>query len=103
VTVGTTGGGFIYNGEEGGDVPRGATHVEIHPHVMGIKDWAFYQFSSLITINLGEGLEEIGEGAFSECTSLRDITIPRAVKIINGMAFLRCTQLTHVLLGKGLK
>jgi hypothetical protein len=68
-----------------------------------IKDYAFVYCSRLTTVNGGEGLVEIREGAFSYCTSLREITIPPTVKVIKEEAFRGCQQLTNVNLSMGLK
>jgi hypothetical protein len=46
--------------------------------------------------NLGEVLEEIGEGAFYECLSLREISIPPTVKAIKDRTFSGCSSLTRV-------
>jgi hypothetical protein len=52
-------------------------------------------------VNLGDGLEEIGEAAFRECTSLHEILIPHAISAINTIkdyAFFDCSQLITVIL-----
>jgi hypothetical protein len=53
---GDKGEDFIYSGEEGSDIPWDVIHVNVHPSVNAIKDGAF----ELMAVNLGEGLEEIG-------------------------------------------
>jgi hypothetical protein len=51
-----------------------------------IKTEAFSRCSGLTTVTLGEGLEEIGEGAFWRCISLQgDVT--NTVKAIKSCAF----------------
>jgi hypothetical protein len=45
--------------------------IFIPPSVKAIRNSAFFNFSQLTTVNGGDGLEEIGEGAFQYCTSLR--------------------------------
>lgn len=52
---------------------------------------------------LGEGLEEIGDGAFEHCTLFQRIVIPTAVKVIKNSTFNHCMQLTTVNLGEGLE
>lgn len=54
-------------------------------------------------MDLGDGLEEIGERDFEGSIHLRRVAIPPSVKVIKDEAFLRCSQLTHVDLGEGLE
>jgi hypothetical protein len=76
---------------------------EAIPGLDEIKYATFYDCSQLKTVNLDEGVEEIGESAFEGCTSIYEILIPPAVKSIMGGAFGRCSQLTTVILGEGLE
>ena len=57
----------------------------------------------LITVDLTDGLEEIGEEAFSRCESLQHIVIPPAVSAIEKKTFYQCYQLANIHLGIGLK
>ncbi len=57
----------------------------------------------MLTVILGEGLEEIGEGIFCECTSLQEILILQTFKMIEEEAFYHCSQLKTVKLGDGLE
>ena len=50
----------------------------------------------LVSINLPEGLTEIGESAFSGCYRLSDITLPSTLTEIGGNAFLGCTSLIEI-------
>ena len=99
---GNEGGNFIYNGEELEEIPRGVTHVKVHPSVKAVKDWPFLHCTQYTTVNLSEELEEIGNAAFSECTSLYEIVISPAVKVLKQGTFNGCTQLTNVNLGEGI-
>ncbi len=47
-------------------------------------------------MNLGEGLDEIGEWAFMKCTSLHEINAPPTVKTIRDYTFSPCSHLTIV-------
>ena len=58
---------------------------------------AFYG-TSIETINLPEGLQEISYGTFCDCTSLQEITIPNKVKKIYNTAFMNCKGLNKVVL-----
>ena len=61
-----------------------------------IGDSAFYNCSSLTTINLPSILKSIGSSAFSGCSALTEITIPENVTEIGVSAFANCTQLSSV-------
>ena len=60
----------------------------------------FKDCSSLVNINLPEGLEKIGGNAFSS-TGLVDIKIPNTVKTIANHAFAWCTSLEVIRMGDG--
>jgi hypothetical protein len=65
----------------------------------GLDEMAFLRCTQLTTVNIGEALEEIVEGAFGVWTLLRSIIIPSTVRVIEENTFARCTQLTTVTLG----
>lgn len=88
------------------DIPRGTTHVRVHPSVKSIDQWTFLYSglsSSLTTVDLGDGVEEIGESAFRCFRLLVSIVIPPSVKLIKDEAFSDCDGLTAVTLGAGLE
>ena len=84
-------------------IPWDVMRDEVHPSVKAIEEWEFSECSQLTIVNLGEGLEEIGEGAFQLCTSLHETFVPDAVKAIKELAFSGCSGLTIVILGEGLE
>ena len=113
----------MYTGQDEVNIPRDVTNVIFHPSVKAVKERAFSERLDWTSVNLDEGLEEIGEEAFYKCsyrrwggmtvelgdgveyigkkeffkcTSLRRIMIPRAVKVIHQNAFYRCSQLRKV-------
>lgn len=51
-----------------------------------INQYRFYQFTSLISANLGS-CTNVGNYAFSGCTALGDITIPQTLTVIGSYAF----------------
>ena len=63
---------------------------------------AFYGCSSLRTIDLPNGLDEIGLRAFRE-SRLESITMPSSVRTIRQSAFCKCSSLKTVTLNEGLE
>ena len=59
-----------------------------------IGNYAFYNCTSLTSINLPNSLTTIGDGAFSGCTSLTNLTLPSSLTTIGNSAFNGCTSLT---------
>ena len=72
----------------------GCQNTIIPNSVTSIGDWAFYECSSLTSINIPEGVELIGEYAFANCDSITSITIPNSVTSIGERAFVDCKSLT---------
>jgi PKD repeat protein len=50
------------------------------------------------TINIPDGVTNIGYNAFYKCSALTDVTIPGSVTIIGKAAFFSCTNLTSILI-----
>lgn len=50
----------------------------------------------LESVELGEGLVQLGRHCFSACTSLRSITLPSSVKVVGAEAFSGCAALEHI-------
>ncbi len=63
--------------------------------VVSIGDKLFYNYKSLKSVTLPEGIVSIGKAAFSGCTSLQNITIPSSVTKIGDDAFYDCTSLKY--------
>ena len=64
--------------------------------VTSIGDSAFYYYTNLTGITIGNSVTGIDERAFSYCTSLTYVTIPNSVTGIGYWAFENCTSLTGV-------
>ena len=64
--------------------------------VTSISDGAFTGCSSLALTSLPEGLTSIGSGAFSECTSLTSITFKGTPTLIDSATFFDCINLTDI-------
>jgi hypothetical protein len=74
-------GFFIYNGQRRREIPEDVTYIKVHPSIRVIRGKVFFHRSMLMTVILGEGLEEIGKGAFEGC-ALSKIIITLSVKAI---------------------
>ena len=71
--------------EEAYEVPQG---------IQQIKSGAFYDCSTLTSIELPDSVTSIGDGAFAQCRSLTSIELPDSVTSIEDEAFEGCINLT---------
>ena len=71
---------------------------DIPSSVTSIGDWAFYDCSSLTSINIPNSVTSIGTFAFYGCSALTSITIPNSVTSIGSYAFNYCNNLRVVLI-----
>ena len=74
-------------------IPASVTYASVTYTVTSIGDWAFYDCSSLTSIEIPNSVTSIGEGAFYDCSSLTSVTIPNSVTSIGLGAFNGCTGL----------
>ena len=72
------------------------TSCEINENTKIICYSAFENCTSLISINIPDGVTNISGSAFENCTSLTSINIPDSVTSIGGSAFYNCTGLTSI-------
>ena len=70
--------------------------VVIGQGVMRIGDYAFFNCSSLASIELPSSVTSIGNYAFYECSSLASIELPSSVTSIGNHAFSGCSSLSSV-------
>ncbi len=77
------------------------TSVNIPDSITSIGDTAFRKCSSLTSFEFGDGVISIGIGAFLDCSSLTSIIIPDSVTSIGNKAFGWCEGLTSVVIGNG--
>ena len=64
--------------------------------VIGIKEEAFKDCTTLTSIEIPSSVTSIGRLAFSGCTSLTSIKIPSSVTSIGDHVFFYCTSLTSI-------
>ena len=63
-----------------------------------IRDYVFYQYTSLTSVKIPKGVTRIGNYAFYNCTSLASITLPSGLIFIGNSTFGYCSGLTNVTL-----
>jgi len=68
-----------------------------------VSEYAFFGFSGLKTLTLGEGVINLGNSCFSNCSSLTRVNFSDSVKKIGMSSFNRCTSLEYVAMGRGLE
>ena len=71
------------------------TSIDIPDSVTSIGSWAFFGCTGLTSVDIPDSVTSIGERAFS-CTGLTSVTIPDSVTSIGESAFYRCRGLTSV-------
>ena len=84
---------FVYTGE-GAVVPYDVVRVRIDPSVLVIPHRAFSNRSKMETIELHDGLREIGQRAFCNCRALNGLQLSDGVDTIGSHAFSNCVRFT---------
>ncbi|MBQ4628264.1 MAG: leucine-rich repeat protein [Clostridia bacterium] len=72
------------------------TSVEIKNGVTEIGEYEFKEYHSLEHVSLPETLTVIPEGAFSGCENLAEVSLPLSVSRIGDYAFFGCHSLTEI-------
>ena len=71
-------------------------NLEIPDEITSISDCAFYECTSLQSVNTGKGVENIGWRSFWLCTNLRSLTLGKNVNYIDSDAFYGCSALNEI-------
>ncbi len=71
--------------------------------VTRISEYAFYECSSLVSIDIPEGVRLIGANAFDGCTSLETVNTPSTLIAIGSYAFNECTSLKSISIPNGVE
>ena len=90
-----------YSNEYSGEVkiPESVTYNGNTYSVTSIDDGAFYNCSSLTSVEIGNSVTSIGYAAFEYCSSLTSVEIGNSVTWIGNYAFSNCSSLTSVEIG----
>ncbi len=79
------------------------TDLTIPDEIGAIKDYTFFNATTIKSVTFHENVSSIGISAFSQCSALTEITIPSCVKSIGDNAFHLCERLKKINLSQGLK
>ncbi|GMI22657.1 hypothetical protein TeGR_g12571 [Tetraparma gracilis] len=77
------------------------THLKVPAYVTQLDKNAFEGCTALLTVELHDGVTEIGEAAFQDCSSLTELKIPASVSKLGNEIFKGCTALRTVELHDG--
>lgn len=77
--------------------------VKIPDSVESIGNAAFYDITSLKSVELPNNIKTIPSRLFASCSSLEALTIPESVETIDSAAFSYCTSLKEVNIPDGIK
>ena len=89
--------GFAAFADGGVDNINHITSVTVPGTVKTFDLYVFSGCSNMTSIELGEGIEDMGGTAFFNCTSLQTITIPSTVTNIGSGIFGGCTSLQTII------
>jgi uncharacterized protein YjdB len=79
------------------------SNLVIPTSITSIKNYTFYNCSSLNSVTFHDGITYIGNCAFAGCSGLSEIVLPNGLRTIGSGAFYRCTGLTNVIIPEGVK
>ena len=79
------------------------TSVVIPNSVRTIKKEAFYACENLNSVDFGNGVQEILDGAFESCSELLSVVLPNSLISIGKESFQFCSNLSSLSLGNSIK
>ena len=89
--------------QDGSDIWPSISTVELSEGITEIGSNSFYYFSRLASITLPDTLKIIGSSAFRYCERLSFLNIPDGVTCIENEAFIHCWSLTSVTVPKSVR
>ena len=95
IYAGITGEATLLKGKAAEEDVVVKANVQEHP-VKSIDKGAFSGFSSIITLEIEEGITGIGPNAFYNCKGLKSVKLPKSLKTIKSNAFNGCSSLANV-------
>ena len=79
----------------------GDSYVTVPANVTRIGDYAFYDMTSVYSVDIPASVTSVGDGAFMYCSDLASVTIPGSVASIGEDAFYECDNLSEVTIPAG--
>lgn len=95
LAAGVTEDGLAWELSEGGTLDLSGTGAMGNYTYAGDAPWLEYA-DLILQVQIGEGVESIGDYAFLNCTRLTSVSIPESVGSIGIQAFTNCLSLTSV-------
>lgn len=77
--------------------------VNLPESLQQIDDKAFYDFKSLQTIHIPNGVTRIGKLAFKNCVKLKSVKLPDSLEEIDDQAFCACGSLQYLHMPTGVR
>ena len=74
----------------------GLTSLELPEGIKEIGEWSFEGCKSLKTVQIPQSVTTLGTGAFYTCSALESVVIPASVTNFNDITFNRCRNLSAV-------
>ena len=89
----------------GGDlfIPAYVTISGVEYKVTHIDNYAFAKNEAITSVNISDGIKEIGLFAFYKCSGIETAVIPKSITAIGNGAFVDCTGLIRIYLGDGIE
>ncbi len=90
---------YVYRGEVGERIPRGATYVTVADDCTFVRANAIQGHRNIVTLICHDRVEKIEKYALSNCPRLQKVIMP-GVKVVGDRAFSQCEELREVECGK---